>query len=193
MQPMLRADLSRQFQNLLALGWLGRAYQLFPWAVEAVWPSLFEFEAYDDSAAVLLEDGSIECTLKESSIIARGLPFHFRLKIDDNGEGKTKVTSAALLRIGCDLREPNASDHSAVDARVVFRATRAAKGALVDALVACIFDRLSPAADVLETGELKFEDVMKFTPRKGIWWRCLVFTALKGVIHCQLICLFSGR
>lgn len=38
----LRADLSRQFQNLLALGWLGRAYQLFPWAVSAVWPSLFE-------------------------------------------------------------------------------------------------------------------------------------------------------
>ena len=38
----LRADLQRQFQNLLALGWLGRAYQLFPWAVSAVWPSLFE-------------------------------------------------------------------------------------------------------------------------------------------------------
>ena len=52
--------------------------------------------------------------------------------------------------------------------------------ALVDALVACIFDRLSPVADVLETGELKFEDVMKFTPRKEIWGRegsCLEFVA----------------
>ena len=52
----------------------------------------------------------------------------------------------------------------------------------MDALVTCIFDRLSPVADVLETGELKFTEVMKFTPRKEIWGRegsCLEFVATR--------------
>ena len=54
-------------------------------------------------------------------------------KILQNVHPQKQVTSAALLCIGCDLREPNSSDHSddsAVDdAAVVVRATRAAKGA----------------------------------------------------------------
>ena len=56
LQSRLRADLRRQFQNLVALGWLGRAYQLLPCLVSAVLPKVFEFEAYNASAPVLQEE-----------------------------------------------------------------------------------------------------------------------------------------
>jgi hypothetical protein len=50
--------LQRQFQQLLPLGWLGRAYQFLPQLVTAVLPKVFDFEAYDATKAVRQEDGA---------------------------------------------------------------------------------------------------------------------------------------
>eukprot|EP00435_Cladocopium_sp_Y103_P028970 s1439_g7.t1 len=167
MPEMLRADLQRQFQQLLALGWLGRAYQLLPQLVTAVLPKVFEFEAYDATKA----DGTIEITLKESSILARGLPFHFRLETSD----AERVTSASLLRIGCDLTgaAAEAADATLTEGRVCeWIKDEENKKVLVSALVTAIFDRLSPVSAALEAAKpLRSAGPRTFAPRKEVFGR----------------------
>lgn len=65
------------------------------------------------------------CFFKHECICKKSPPTN-KLFTPQNAQ----VTSAALLRIGCNLCESNASEHSADSAATaVFRATRAAKGA----------------------------------------------------------------
>ena len=47
------------------------------------------------------------CTLKESSVLARGLPlcFNFRIKSGAARNESFSITGASLRRIGCDLLE----------------------------------------------------------------------------------------
>ncbi|CAL1134184.1 unnamed protein product, partial [Cladocopium goreaui] len=172
MPEMLRADLQRQFQQLLALGWLGRAYQFLPQLVTAVLPKVFDFEAYDATKAVRQEDGTVEITLKESSILARGLPFHFRLETSDD----SRVTSASLLRIGCDLNALAAGD--AVETGLTegqvceWIKDEENKKVLVSALVTAIFDRLSPVAAALDADvSLRSTGPRTFSPKKEVFGR----------------------
>lgn len=94
-QQLLRADLQRQFQSLLALGWLGRTYQVAPclasWTktktayhsseVSTIFPKVFKLDPYNTSALVPEADGHLQCTFKESSILMRGLPFRLSLRV----------------------------------------------------------------------------------------------------------------
>ena len=85
---------------------------------KAAWPALFRLTAYEEGRESLLEPllpilgenavevspGRWRLTLKESSLIARGLPFQLELRISPGAAGTEEaVTEAVLLGIGCQL------------------------------------------------------------------------------------------
>ena len=85
---------------------------------KAAWPALFRLTAYEEGRESLLEPllpilgenavevspGRWRITLKESSLIARGLPFQLELRISPGAAGTEEaVTEAVLLGIGCQL------------------------------------------------------------------------------------------
>jgi hypothetical protein len=72
LQDYLRNDILRRGNELIALGWLGRGYVAAP----IIFNNFFRLQSYSNDTAICqsLPGGGmmIECTLKESSIIARG-------------------------------------------------------------------------------------------------------------------------
>ncbi len=96
----LTTDLRRQSSQLIALGWTGRVYRFAPWLLGLLGAgSAFELTPYASDVAWRLPDGSIELTLGERSLVARGIPFRLLLDLSE-----TRVEAATLLGIGCDLR-----------------------------------------------------------------------------------------
>jgi hypothetical protein len=98
---------------------LRRAYLRLPHQLtKAAWPALFRLSAYEvgresllDPLLPLVGENAVEVspgrwrvTLKESSLIARGLPFQLELRISPAAAGTEEaVTEAVLLGIGCQL------------------------------------------------------------------------------------------
>mmetsp|Transcript_17986 Transcript_17986/g.46607 ORF Transcript_17986/g.46607 Transcript_17986/m.46607 type:complete len:313 (-) Transcript_17986:53-991(-) len=108
LQRMLATDIGRRNQELTALAWLGRAYLAVPFIFDALFPAVFNLDIYDDDVSLRYEggprDGIVECTLKESSVVARGIPLRLRFSLSDE-----RVSRAVLLGIGCDLKRAAAS------------------------------------------------------------------------------------
>ena len=173
-QSYLRADIARRYSELFALGWLGRCYLVVPLLFERLFPAVFDFTPYDDSRVD--ESGTeIFVTLKESSVVARGIPFH--LKLSDDAE-------PALAGIGCDLASATESvSDSAVERAATMRAAtalcnhinteRSLKRRVIRAVSQTIFERLTPVAAATRRGEslVACGPPLAFSPRRDLWAR----------------------
>jgi hypothetical protein len=101
LQALLRADIQRRLDELLALSWLGRAYAAAPWLVRWVAPSAFALQQYQGEDQLCCEyrgeggRGAVECTLRESSVVARGIPFRLRVDGSDTAGGADNIRSGA--------------------------------------------------------------------------------------------------
>ena len=179
MQGMMRRDIQRRYDELTALGWLGRVWLAAPLVFDVLWPNLFKLDAFEPAVAPCYrrDDGRMLCTLKESSVLARGIPFHFVLETDG-----AAITRADLLGIGPDLCGVTAvaggwADASRMDDASVqnlcnaIQTNRAVKQLLVLAIVSTIFRRLGPVSKALEEQALLEEcgSEVEFVPRKDLW------------------------
>lgn len=173
-QSYLRADIARRYSELFALGWLGRVYLVVPLLFERLFPAVFDFTPYDDSR-VDERGAGIVVTLKESSVVARGIPFHFKLAED---------AEPALAGIGCDLASATESvSDSAVERAATMRAAttlcnhinteRSMKRRVVHAVSRTIFERLTPVAAATRRGEslVARGPPLAFSPRRDLWAR----------------------
>ena len=86
----LRADIARRSNELFALGWLGRAYLAAPAIIQVALPSVFQLEPYEDEDASSSDGNIMDVTLRESSVVGRGIPFRLRLELD----GEESIRSA---------------------------------------------------------------------------------------------------
>ncbi|CAE7379491.1 unnamed protein product, partial [Symbiodinium natans] len=184
LQDMLRKDILRNWSNLSLLGWLGRAYLSFGW-LTSLWPQLFRLSPYEDGLLfqelAKSEGGSMEyltCTLKESSVLARGLPLCFRFRIARGpGNESFSISSARLRRIGCDLLErsqraqPPPGKISAADLCDRINGNEDVKRLVVESLTEAIFGPLARVARQAEEAlELESKQgVIPFSPRKEFW------------------------
>lgn len=142
MQAMLRRDIGRRYAELLALGWLGRAYNAAP----ALFDKLGVFRL--ESIGV---DGST-CTLKESSIVKRGVPI------------RVTLPGAEVVGFGCDV----ASGEPAREALVVDPPT---KRLVVRAITRTIFTDLAGvgAALMRDAALERCGPELSFEPRRDFW------------------------
>ena len=195
-QDFLRTDIGRRFSELTALGWLGRAYLTAPQIFELFAPQIFRLEAYDADVPNDLGDLIFECTLKESSIVGRGIPFCLRLEMER--EEPTSIAAATLISIGCDLKRAaataaavaggdaddcsggnaNGDDALAARARLVdlcerINGERRTKRLVVAAVCSAIFGKLSSAGAAVERGdELEARGgEWAFEPRRDLFAR----------------------
>lgn len=99
LQAWMRRDIGRRRAELVLLGWLGRAWLAVPALFEALAPAVFRLEPYEDEELVYETSTTVECVLKESSVVGRGVPIRFRLGRDAQGA----VVAAELVAVGCDL------------------------------------------------------------------------------------------
>lgn len=184
-----RADIARRYAELFALGWLGRAYAFAPPLFEKLLPRVFCLEPYDDDGAAFAfaerDDGSVDVVLKESSVVARGIPFHLRLADD--------LSAASLRGIGCDLaavldgsdsrgsggdgdRLASSYDEQRVRVRALserLNADRAAKRRVVRAISSTIFRELTPVKQATKSdGPLEACGApTSFVPKRELWAR----------------------
>lgn len=174
----LRADIARRYSELFAIGWLGRAYLVAPAFVGSLLPTLFCLEPYDESSSCVVRgDGSIDVTLKESSVVSRGIPFRLRLETSDGADGAT-ITAAYLRGIGCDVvsaasggssHRADAADAQALCAHI--NTDRQTKRRVVSAITSAIFRRLTPVAKATRRGEALVGSAppLPFRPRREMW------------------------
>lgn len=183
LQAALRLDVERRLTELTLLGWLGRAYLAAPFLFEKAFPSVFRLEPYENSTSTVGKQG-VELTLRESSVVQRGIPFC--LQLATTGDSESSITDAALLGIGCDLRAaaaaaaatttPSASadripSADALCARI--QGDRSTKRLVVRAITAAIFGKLSAARDAIDsqTKLVVCGPSMSFTPRNDLFAR----------------------
>ena len=166
-QDFLRADIARRYNELFALGWLGRAYLAAPPLFEKFFPAVFNFTPYVDSQCVN-ERNACFVTLMESCVVARGIPFHLKL---DNDSGPS------LLGIGCDLAAAPADavqvDEGAAALCERINADGTMKRQIVRAVASTIFRRLNPVAKATRRG-VDLEACgppVAFVPRRDVWAR----------------------
>lgn len=115
LQDWLRSDILRRSKELMALAWLGRIYVTTPIIFNVFFPSLFQFKLYNNQSLLTtplphLSDGHfmVDCTLKESSIISRGIPIRLRFFMHNN-----EIKSVKLLAVGCDVKSNMKTDMNA--------------------------------------------------------------------------------
>lgn len=185
-QSSLQADILRRSSELMALGWMGRAYLVAPWLFDRWFPAVFCLEPYDaaDAAArtYRVEDDEtlIECTLRESSVIARGIPFRLQIR---TSEDQRSVESVTLIGIGCDLFGVcTAGDFlpgiNATDLLATINTETDTKQLVVRSIVHTIFERLPGVARAARRGtelQLDVADVadvaaeVEFRPKRELW------------------------
>ncbi len=148
--------------ELFLLGWLGRAWLALPFLFDALFPSVFRLQSYEPSAVKCFQQtGQVTCTLKEISVVPRGIPFRFNISTHKNDW--TVITSASLVGIGPDLTtQPNVHDmRQMIEEELVtlcdhINSNRASKRILVTAIVSTIFERLTPVAEASKLVPLQF-------------------------------------
>ncbi|CAK0874884.1 unnamed protein product [Prorocentrum cordatum] len=152
LQAMLRRDIRRRLSELLVLGWLGRLYLLAPWVFRALFPRLFQFGLYEGEQLCFERDGLVECTLRESSVVARGVPFTFRLRL---GGDARQIAEATLVSIGCDLTATRKGTPMCVKAASALGNTVnndwTSKRLLVRTIVRTIFKELSQVGQLCKS------------------------------------------
>ena len=178
LQAMLQADISRRSTELLALGWLGRAYLLTPGLCRALLPGIFRLEPYGAAAPCFVGSEGMVVTLRESSVGGpKGIPFLLRF---DRADVADAATSVQLLGVGCDVSggqaaraagEEGRREMSEADVRVVCEALEAdadAKRRVVQAITSTLFRSLQ-AVSGASRRQVELEacsEVRSFTPRE---------------------------
>jgi hypothetical protein len=209
-QAFCRRDIGRRHAELIALGWLGRGWLTAPWLFGALFPAVFRFEPYVDTDAAsrvrcqrtFSADGNenltIECTLKECSLVSRGVAFNLRLRSSPSststGANLREITDAALLGIGCDLSlasqaaEATASADlaaapSAHDLCASLNRDKKAKRMVILTVVQTIFARLGKVGEAVsgsvpltaclrnDIQNLTTASPRRFQPRPDLWAR----------------------
>ena len=183
-QAALRADIRRRRTELILLGWLGRAYCAAQPIFEVLRPSFFRLDAYDDAPGCATADGTgrtLSVTLKESSIVGRGIPLSLEVRTG-LGPG-LDLRSVRLVGIGCECPPAagrggagGAAQSSPTVSEALCRhlnEDRRAKGAFVSAIASDIFSRLARVGDALEDG-VALEACAaprEFVPERELWAR----------------------
>lgn len=189
-QAWLVRDMGRRRAELIALGWLGRAYLAAPGLLALISPSAFDLSVYEDGRGVgALEQlawetrgGGCECVLAETSVVPRGVPLRLRLTREPPGAapGPAAWRSAELVAVGCDLTPEwpagarPMSDDAARALCAELNAERAAKRLVVRAIVRAIFDEIEPlfAAPSSSAPELELcGPAVPFRPRPDLYAR----------------------
>ena len=168
----LRADIARRSNELFALGWLGRAYLAAPAIIQFALPSVFQLEPYENEDASS-SNSFVDVTLRESSVVGRGIPFRLRLELD----GDESICSAELRGIGPDViaaANPPSTDTAAVSAATlssIINTDPRAKRLVVRSIASTIFSRLGPAAKATRRGDALAAcgPPVAFSPRRDLW------------------------
>jgi len=154
----LRADIGRRLSECLAIGWLGRAYAFAPGLFESFLPDVFALTAYSDQPAIEVARGDgtllVDWTLKESSVVARGVPLRLQLEAVRSDDGDLALADATLLAIGCDLTASNLAEASVVrqaDQRELCKllGTPASRKLIGRAVASTVFSKLAPVKAAL--------------------------------------------
>ena len=171
----LRADIARRSNELFALGWLGRAYLAAPAIIQ------FAFCRPSSSSNRMKMRtrrrpivNIVDVTLRESSVVGRGIPFRLRLELD--GE-ESSIRSAELRGIGPDVvaaANPPSTDTAAVSAATLSNLINTdprAKRLVVRSIASTIFSRLGPAAKATRRGDALAAcgPPVAFSPRRDLW------------------------
>jgi hypothetical protein len=162
-QEWLVRDIGRRRAELVALGWLGRAYLAVPALFQLLAPRVFElqlYEAHGDSGRleelVYATDETVDCVLAEGSVVQRGVPLRLRLMRAPTAGGGQPWTyggswaSAELLAVGCDLTPEWPQGARLIDGPAArslcqqLNADRSAKRLIVRAIVRAVFEELEP-------------------------------------------------
>ena len=168
LQQWARVDIGRRQSELVALGWLGRAYRVAPAAVDAVLPEVFAFERYDGQDWVSTGD-AVHATMKfGTAVVPRGVPLSLRL-----GLAGGVVESARVAAVGPDLFPDDVGGEALADAdaeRLCAQLNGAGRRLVVDAICATVFQTLAPAlrrdAPLVALGPPR-----AFAPRRDLYAR----------------------
>ena len=184
-QNIFQTDILRRCNELILLGWLGRAYLAAPVVFDCIWPSLFSLSTYNVSAAACYEQqtGHMDVVLRESSVGGpKGIPMRLALEVTGGTPADERIVSATLLGIGCDLtreatlspaktRAELMSDVRVERLCVTLNSDAPSKRVVVSALTRGIFTKLAPVAKAARR-EVSLEvsaDPTSFTPRHEVW------------------------
>jgi len=164
LQAMLREDIQRRLSELILLGWLGRAFLAVPFLFARFAPSVFHLDLYEGEGELCVftsdTSGAIECTLRESSVVSRGIPVRLRIE-PVAGADADDVGRISLVGVGCDVLDAVRGDkdtrvplsHSEAEALAARLARPSTKKRLVRAVSSTIFDRLSAVSRAVEAGD----------------------------------------
>lgn len=178
LQNWLREDILRRSKELIALGWLGRAYITAPVIFNKVFPTLFRLQSYNDTAlSTKLPDGKtiVDCTLKESSILARGIPIRLLFLMND-----VNIESVKLLGIGPNVKgevkdnDDNLVTYTPLNPSLLCESINKNtmnKKLVVKAITSGIFKNIPNIMKMVETGvDLEaIGPIEKFYPRKDLF------------------------
>ena len=169
LQQWARVDIGRRQSELVALGWLGRAYRVAPAAVDAVLPEVFAFERYDGQDWVSTGD-AVHATMKfGTAVVPRGVPLSLRL-----GLAGGVVDSARVDAVGPDLFPDDVDGEALADAdaaRLCAQLNGDGRRLVVDALCATVFQTLAPALKLRDAPLVALGPPRAFAPRRDLWAR----------------------
>lgn len=178
LQMMFRADIARRHDELVVLGWLGRLYLAAPFLFRSFLPGVFRLESYSNTSDYKEDKGCVEVTLKESSVVKRGIPFKLRLEMEMSRHGM-RVNVAELMGFGCDLMTAAVSSPiegkkediaSALSLCKAINSDPFSKRLVVQAITSAIFNRLSSISDAVKRDvELEVGEEIIFQPTKELW------------------------
>lgn len=161
-QSYLKRDLARSGRRLLTLGWLARGYQAAPWLLGFIFPT---FEICEPSGV-----GDVwECTVRETSLAPRGIPFRLLLRLKDE-----EIQSVKVKGIGCDLRSlAGRVPSSAEGSSGLINAIQGNKRLMAQSFADVIFRELPPALHALESNAdlMPVGPELRFKPRRDLYAR----------------------
>ena len=165
-----RVDIGRRRSELVAVGWLGRAYRVAPQIFDAALPDMFRFAAYDDGRKWLRRgDGTVACAVRfGETVVPRGVPLSLRL-----GTVGGRVASVSVEAVGPDLIPDDVGSEAIADAdaeRLCASLNGAARRLVVDAVCAAVFDSLEPAL-ARASAPVAVGPPRAFTPRRDLYAR----------------------
>ena len=175
LQKWMIRDLNRRRSELLVIGWLGRVFLMVPNIIRIFLPTLFIFDYYKDEADILcrkFENGNenntreddqimVECVVKESTVVKRGIPIRLRLSMKTKEKIKTSdlfftnnddmnLKTVNIVAFGCDIIPswPKDSQHiTSNEAKSIFNQINSNMNytkMIVRAMTDSIFDQLEP-------------------------------------------------
>jgi len=189
LQTALRADILRRHAELTAISWLGRAWLAAPWLFQAVMPAVFQLSPYENDRYSLITQSEDDCvsaiiSLKESSVVQRGIPVQLRVQTRPGTLSEpAQIVAVKLVGVGCDLErhaaaeagaEARSGDAATLDVRAVCNCIsedQATRRLVVQAITQALSERLPliAAAAKAETDLVASTPPANFRPRHDLF------------------------